>query len=224
MAQADNTQVGAGQMYPLDSTDEFSMLSFIIRQMIAEMETCTPVQVVAIHPGSGTPPAVGTVDVQLLVSQIDGSGNAQKQGIVYGVPYMRMQGGPWAIVIEPAAGDFGFIVSASRDISNVVKNPGQQNPGSYRQHSFSDGFYIGGAMNKSPTAYAWFKPDGTFQITDKNGVMLQTDPSGNLKLTGNLQVTGSITAGFGGADQIGLQTHKHVDSTGHFTTAPVVGT
>jgi phage gp45-like len=33
--------------------------------------------------------------------------------------------------------------------------------------------------------------------------------TGNYTLTGNLSVTGSVTAGAGGADQVGLQTHKH---------------
>jgi hypothetical protein len=33
--------------------------------------------------------------------------------------------------------------------------------------------------------------------------------AGNYTLTGNLSVTGSVIAGAGGADQVGLQTHKH---------------
>jgi phage gp45-like len=33
--------------------------------------------------------------------------------------------------------------------------------------------------------------------------------TGNYTLTGNLSVTGSVIAGAGGADQVGLQTHKH---------------
>jgi phage gp45-like len=33
--------------------------------------------------------------------------------------------------------------------------------------------------------------------------------TGNYTLTGNMLVTGSVTAGAGGPDQVGLQTHKH---------------
>jgi phage gp45-like len=33
--------------------------------------------------------------------------------------------------------------------------------------------------------------------------------TGNYTLTGNLAVTGSVIAGVGGADQVGLQSHRH---------------
>ena len=225
LTQADPTQVAAGQMFPEDYANDFAVTAFLIRQALAEMETCTPVQVIAVHPGQGSPPVAGTVDVQLLVSLLDGNGNAQKQGIVYGIPYMRMQGGKWAIVIDPAVNDFGFIVSASRDISNVVKNPGQVNPGSFRVFSFSDGIYIGGAFsNTVPAATFWLKPDGTFQMTDSNGTVLQSIAGApGLNLTGDLQVTGKVTAGFGGTDSVGLQTHFHTASGGN-TTPPLHGT
>lgn len=44
--------------------------------------------------------------------------------------------------------------------------------------------------------------------------------AGNVSVTGNITATGSITAGLGGADQIGLQTHKHTANN----TAPTAGT
>jgi phage gp45-like len=51
---------------------------------------------------------------------------------------------------------------------------------------------------------------------------------GNIALTGNLTVmgaitaTGDITAGFGGADQVTLQTHKHTSgSPGSPTSSPI---
>ena len=44
--------------------------------------------------------------------------------------------------------------------------------------------------------------------------------SGNLSVTGNITATGSITAGYGGSDQVGLQTHKHTANN----TAPTAGT
>lgn len=44
---------------------------------------------------------------------------------------------------------------------------------------------------------------------------------GNVAVTGNITATGSIQAGFGGADQIGLQSHIHVEhGTGGGTTSP----
>lgn len=210
--EADNTQVGAGQLYPQDYADDFAVINFIVRQIIAEMETCTPVSVKAVHAGTGTPPAGGTVDVQLLVSLVDGSANVQKQGVVYGLPYFRMQSQNWAIVADPAVGDFGFIVSASRDISNVVKTPGQANPGSYRQHSFSDGFFIPCSFNTAaPQAYAWFKSDGSVNITTKDGIVISSDGSGNLTVTA--QGNATVKANGGAFDLTATNTTLHGNLT-----------
>jgi hypothetical protein len=170
--------VGAGQLDPEDSNSDFHVMMFMIAQQIALLETMMPVQVHAVHLGSGSPPTAGTVDVQPLVSLLDGSGNAASRGIVYGVPFYRMQGASWAIVCDPAAGDFGYIVSASRDTSNVVKSPGIQNPGSFRQYSFSDGVYVGGCLNAVPPASVWLKADGSFTIKDKFGNQIVSSSTG----------------------------------------------
>lgn len=212
--------IGAGQQDPFDSNSEFTVAVFIVRQIMAELETSLPVQVTAVHAGAGSPPAAGTVDVQLLVSQIDGSGNVTQQGIVYGLPFFRLQGGPWAIICDPAVNDFGWIIAASRDVSAVVANPGIQNPGSYRKYRYSDGIYVGGALNAVPAATLWLKPDGTWVLTDKPGNVLQGTTSGiqmtpvgqGLMVTGNIAATGTITAGSGTGDQVGLETHKHASN------------
>ena len=227
---------GAGQQYPEDSNSDFTVIAFIVRQMIAQMDTMKPVQVVAVHPGSGSPPVAGTVDVQLLVSLLDGSGNAVQQGVVYGVPYFRLQGGPWAVILDPAVKDYGFVVCSDRDISNVTaaaaKNNSslQVNPGSYRKYSVSDGIYVGGCFNQVPAGYVWLKADGTWTLNDKLGNVLQGDANGitatpisgkPFKVAGNLQVTGTITSGEGGGDQVSLQTHTHSGvQTGGGTSGP----
>lgn len=224
-ANSDNTQIAAGQLFPEDSNNEFTVITFIVRQMMSELETMTPVQVKTVHAGSGSPPVAGTVDVKLLISTLDGNANAVKPGVVYGVPYFRYQSANWAIINDPAANDFGFIVAASRDMSNVQKNPGQVNPGSFRKYSFSDGIFVPAPYSSAlPQATFWLKADGSFNLTSKDGVVLSSDGSGNLTVTGmnainltattttihgDLHATGAIIAGYGGADQIGLQTHVH---------------
>jgi hypothetical protein len=194
----------------------------------------TPVQVTAVYPGQGSPPAAGTVDVQLLVSQLDGAGNATPSGTVSKLPYFRLQGGPWAIVIDPAKGDYGYIIAAARDISGVVKNPGVQNPGSLRKYSFSDGIYMGGCFNSVPAATLWLKGDGTWVLTDKPGNVLQGTASGitatpagggAFVVKGNLQVSGTITGDNGAGDQVGLLTHTHsgVQTGGGVSGPPTPG-
>jgi hypothetical protein len=61
-------------------------------------------------------------------------------------------------------------------------------------------------------------------LSDVNGNVFAMK-AGSVAITGNLTVTGSITGGLGGADQVGLQTHKHVENTlPGSTNAPTAGT
>jgi hypothetical protein len=249
---SDQGSVGASQQGPNDASSDFSKSAFLVRQMIAQMiDTMSPAQVTAVHPGSGSPPAAGTVDVQLLVSQIDGNGNVVQQGTVYGIPYFRLQGGAWAVVVDPAVGDFGYVIAASRDISSVVKNPGIQAPGSQRKYNFADGIFVGGALNTVPTATVWLKSDGTVVITDQNQNVIETTSdgitltpagigvtiNGNLIVNGALQLGGALQSVSGGtysdtiattgdvmAGSISVKLHTHGGvSSGTSNTGPPVG-
>ena len=238
---------GYSQATPDDSSDDLNVITFICRQMIERLDTMKLVQVKAVHPGSGSPPAVGTVDVLPLVSQIDGNGFPVKHGTVYGLPYFRLQGGSWTIIIDPAVNDYGYVVCADRDSSLVVKTPGQQNPGSRRRYNVADGIFVGGILNVVSVATIWLKDDGTFVITDKPGNVIQSSSSGiaitgnvkvtgtleatklqtddqGLTVTGNITATGTITAGQGGADQVGLQTHNHPTAATGPPSPPTPGT
>lgn len=209
---ADN--FGYGQQTPWSSTHEFNVISFIIKQMIAQLETTKLVKVVAVH-SKGDVAVPPTVDVLPLVNQVDGFGNAVKHGKVFGLPVWRMQGGVCALILDPAVGDVGYVVSADRDISAVKANPGAQvTPASFRQFDLADGIYVGGLLNAAPTCYVLMKQDGSLKIADGFGNVLQTSASGfaltgPLNVTGPITATGNITAGQGGADQVTLQLHQH---------------
>lgn len=232
--------VGAGQYVPEDGNSDFMVMTFIIRRMMAKLDTMKLVQVVAVHGGGEAAPPP-TVDVQLLVKQIDGSGNATPHGVVYGIPAWRAQGGDNAIVLDPKKGDIGYVDCSDRDISNLKAaaakgSSGQVNPGSNRRYNIADGVYVGGALNKKPVQYVLFTDD-TIKVVDKTGnvVLLSSagitlTPSGalpvkvvgNLIVTGNLQLGGTIQAQPGGiyggnivttgsitANGVGLATHTH---------------
>src|ERR1700678_4064982 len=117
----------------------------------------------------GAPPSPGAVDVLPLVNQIDGNGFPTQHGTVNGLPVWRFQFGPWAIVADPAVGDYGYVICADRDSSLVVKNPGQANPGSRRKYNVADAVYVGGLLNAVPAATLWLKTDGTWVLMDKPG-------------------------------------------------------
>lgn len=207
---------GAGQQDPADSNSDFDVTCFIIRQMMAQLDTMKLVKVMAVTGGGGALAHAGTVDVQPLVNLIDGSGNATKHGTVYGIPWMRLQGGTGAVILDPAVGDVGYVLCADRDISNVKGlTPGsvvQANPGSYRKYSIADGVYVGGLLNEVPAQYIAFSDSG-IKIADRHGNVVETSATGiaitpksgspvtvngPLVVTGNFQLGGSLLAQPGG--------------------------
>ena len=61
--------------------------------------------------------------------------------------------------------------------------------------------------------------------TDLHLAFLDGDRAKSLAIAGDLHVTGAVIAGYGGADQVGLQTHKHGEGTAAAgTTAPTANT
>lgn len=174
---------GYGQQDPLTSNSEYSVMTFVIRQMMAKLDTMKPVKVIKVTGGGGAIAAAGTVDVQPLVSQIDGGGNATQHGVVYGIPWFRLQGGKSAVIVDPEVGDIGFVICADRDISGVKgaiaagKEP-MTTPGSRRKYNIADGIYVGGALAKdAPERYFAFTSDG-IKVRDKNGNELVLNADG----------------------------------------------
>ena len=141
-----------------DSLGGASELGSLIGNLIGKIQTITLVQVVSVN-ASGVG-VVGSVDVQPLVSQIDGAGNLYKMPILKNVPYFRLQGGNNAVIIDPEIGDIGLCAFASRDISSVKRNKSVSAPASRRQYNISDGLYIGGFLNGPPSQYVHFKKNG----------------------------------------------------------------
>lgn len=228
---------GYGQQSPNDSSNEFNTISFIVRQMMAQMDTMKLVQVKAVHGGAGAIDVPGTVDVLPLVNQINGRGQSTPMGTVFGIPWFRNQGGQNAIIIDPVVGDIGYVVAADRDISKVKATKAQADPGSWRRFNISDGVYVGGCLNVAPNQYLVFTSTGC-RLADLNGNVVSMDsggiavtPKGGQPVTinGDLHVTGEVTAKFGGSS-VTLSGHKHTqpnDSHGDVeqpTAAPTAGT
>lgn len=193
---------GYGQQTPYDTTDPLAEITFIIRQMISKLGTMKVVQVVTVHGGGLA--ATGTVDVMPLVSQIDGNNNTQPHGVVYGLPYFRIQGGTNAIICDPVVGDIGYVVVSDRDISSVKKNASsitgsanpspsnQVTPGSARRNDLADGVYVGGILNATPKQIIQFTTTG-ITIADMNGNQIVMGP-GSVNIIGVLQSNGTPVA------------------------------
>lgn len=149
----------AGQARPAEGGDEYGAQMFLISQALARLSTSTLVRVVAVTNAGGVAP-VGFVDVQPLVNQLDGAGNAVPHAVLHNLPYFRLQGGTDAIILDPKVGDIGIAVFASRDISAVKASKAQANPGSWRSHDMADGLYVGGLLNGTPVQYVQFTAGG----------------------------------------------------------------
>lgn len=166
-----------GQVAETDTNSEFNSHAFHTKQKIAKVRTGIPVKIVAVNGGGVAAPP--TVDVQLLITQIDVQGNATPHGIVHGIPVLRAQGGSNAVICDPVVGDVGYMVVADRDISSLASNAGKQsNPGSFRRHNLSDGVYVGAMLNSAaPTQYIQFLPGG-IKVVDSSGNTIVTSSSG----------------------------------------------
>ncbi len=163
--------IPTGQQKPASTWGEFNNIAFMVQQALGKMQTATLVRVEACTNAGGVSP-VGFVDVTPLVNQIDGLGNPTPHTTIHNVPYFRLQGGANGIIIDPQKGDIGVAVFASRDISKVKSTKKQGNPGSFRQFSFSDGMYLGGMLNGTPTQYVQFSAAG-IKIHSPTAVILE---------------------------------------------------
>lgn len=237
---ASSQSISLGSLTPWSTWGEYNRIIFAVQQAISKMQTGTLVHIEACTNAGDLSP-VGFVDVTPLVNQIDGSvpANPTPHVTIYGLPYLRMQGGTSAVILDPQKGDIGVAVFASRDISKVKSTKAQANPGSYRQYDFADGMYLGGMLNGIPSQYVRFGSDGisivapnTITLTAPNIVMnaavalsvvaptISLDGAlattgGNATMSGSIAVTGDVTGG-----GISLKTHTHTSEAPGTPTSP----
>lgn len=190
-----------GRQRARDGNSSFNAQIAVVKSIMSRVATSTLVKVLKVTNDGGVEP-VGFVDIQPLIDQVDGDGNATKHPPIYGVPYMRAQGGTNAIILDPKVGDLGLAVFASRDISGVVANRGRAVPGRGGQFRWSDALYVGGYLNGTPAQYVQFSDEGItlFSPTKVKVVAPQTDVESAVTT-----VSGVLSVGTG--------------ATGTFTTA-----
>ena len=177
-----------GQVNTTSVSNDFNAISFVVSQILAGSRTVMLVQVLSVTNTGGVSP-IGTVNVQPLVQQVNGVGEATPHGTVYNLPYMRIQGGTNAVILDPEVGDIGIICIADRDSSAALAAQGQATPGSGRKGSPSDGFYMMSVSGKTPTRYVQFTSSG-ITVNDPSTVTIIAP---NTKIQGELEVTGAVT-------------------------------
>jgi phage baseplate assembly protein gpV len=208
-----------GTQTPQVEGSDYNTIAFVIQQMLSKVNTCSVVQVVACTNSGGVSP-VGTVDVQPLVNQMTGNRIAVPHLRVYKLPYVRLQGGANAVILDPQPGDIGIVVCSQRDITSVKASKAQANPGSFRMFNWADAIYIGGILNGTPTQYVAFAEAGV-TVVSPSKVTIQAPA---IELDGDVTVTGTTT-GTGDGTFEGVSVKHHVHSgvtTGGSDTGPPV--
>ena len=210
MSQSTNPPVLSSHV-AADAASEVGRMNYLLQAALSGLRVAMPVKVVKVTNAGGVS-AIGQVDVQPLVSAVDGSGKAWPHGIIHNVPYMRIQGGSNGIILDPVVGDIGIASVCDRDIS-TVKNTGKVSaPGSNRKNDMSDMVYLMTIIGAAPTQYIEFNSTG-ITIHSPTKVIIsapEIDSSGTWNHTGNMSVTG--TGNFGGnvtGNGVGLNTHHH---------------
>lgn len=196
-------QVGAATFE--SGTSDFNAADFIARQVLSGANIAGLVQVQAVH--------ASTVDVLPLVNQVDGSGNVTPHLTVFGLQWFGLQSGTSAVIIPPTVGDIGMAIYCDRDISSVISNKGQANPGSSRRFSMSDGIYFGGipGLNAAATQFVQFLGAGA-------GITVTTPGVFTINAGGKTWSFGS--AGFTMSTGVVDETHQHEYSPGTGTPGP----
>lgn len=154
----------------VDSSD-LNRLEFLIKVLQRDMSTAIPVIITATQAGDTN--AAGYVDARPLVAQIDAWGNSLPMAAIHHLPYFRLQAGRAAVVLDPVVGDIGLAVFAQSDCSNVKQGANQTvQPGSWRKFDQSDGFYVGGFLNKSVDTFVRLAQDGSITIKAPGNVTI----------------------------------------------------
>lgn len=205
---ADTPKIGA----PFEvQFHEGRMQEWIIQRLIRQIHTATLVKVLKVYPTAGT---VGFVDVQPLVQQQTTNDVVIDTAPIYRIPYLRMQGGLSAIILDPSADDIGLAVFAERDISDVVRSKEGGAAPTNRAYDAGDGLYLGGFLNADPTQYVQFMPDGGIDVVSTGTVNVRAAGAGTLQaagwtVTGPTTFVDPVTAPEATIGGIAFTTHKH---------------
>lgn len=210
MASPNNDAVFFGNRAAFNTTA--GAIGELVQKHIERLGPSLLVQVKAVHPGEAS--ITGSVDVQPLVQQQDALGRPVNRAIIHNVPYLRIQGGTSALIIDPKPGDIGFIVISGRDHTHVVTARQPAPSASTRVFSMSDCVYVGGFLNNGP--------DQFIQATDK-GWRIVTPGTVSIeatRITANcdFETSGDVKAG-----GVSLKQHMHggVQAGADNTSGPV---
>lgn len=172
--------------------DAGRMQEWVVNRLIRKIHTSDLVKVLAVYPTQGT---VGFVDVQPLVQQQTTNRVAIDQAPIFRLPYLRMQGGQSALILDPVVDDLGLAVFAQRDITAAIASRSEGPAPTNRAYDAGDGLYLGGFLNADPDQWLQFFPTGGAEI---KAPLLTLDSE--VRTSGNVRVGTGYSGSFKDGD------------------------
>ncbi len=193
----DSATPAIASIRPWSLASEYDRHRSIVEQLLARVRTAYLAKVVSVSQ-SGDIEGTGTLDVQPLVGQLDGSGNVIAHGVIQGIPYLRLAGGANAVILDPQPGDIGLVAVCDRDSSSARANRAPSAPGSLRKYDMSDSVYALTVLSGVPQQYVAFSPAGIDIVSPSRirlaapSIVLQADSE--IGLTAGTQVVNAAPA------------------------------
>lgn len=171
-------------------------LEYTITRLLRQLHTAELVKVLAVYPTAGT---VGFVDVQPLAQDRTTNGVLLAQAPIYKAPYLRLQAGSSAVILDPVVGDIGIALYAQRDMTTVISTRAEAAAATDRAYDSADALYLGGVLNSDPTQFVKFLPDGGIEIVSTADLSVQVAGDLDLTVAGALNVSITGTASISAA-------------------------
>ena len=196
-----------------------SSMDRLVQGHIRELGPSMLVQVRAVHAEDAS--ITGMVDVQPMIHQQDALGRSYPRQIIHNVPYLRIQGGRSALIIDPKPGDIGFIIISGRDHTHAITNRQPSPPASFRQFAMEDCVYVGGFLNNGPDQFIQATDDG-WRIVTPGTVSIEAQGKVTVKASAleancDIVTTGDVKAG---GVSLRQNTHRGVQAGSSETTPP----
>lgn len=173
--------------------DSGRLQEYVITQLIRKIKTVDLVKVLAVYPTEGT---VGFVDVQALVQQQATNGVVIDNVPIYRLPYLRLQGGKSALILDPVVDDLGVAMFAQRDITTAIATRAEGPAPTNRAYDAGDGLYLGGFLNQDATQWLRFFPtDGAELKTPLLTIDAEVRTTGNVKVGTGISTTATDSTG-----------------------------
>lgn len=209
-----------------NDSEETFRLAFASQQ--AFMWTALPGIVTAVNL------AKMTVSVQPAIQGVvgleDGTTQFVNLPLLVDVPIVFPSAGGFTLTLPIAVNDECLVIFSSRCIDAWWQSSGVQKPMEARMHDMSDGFCIPGPRSQ-PKVLTGISATGAQLRNEAGTTYLEISANGKIKLvspseidiTGNLKVTGTITATVdvvAGMIPISLVTHTHTSASPGNPTGP----